>query len=269
MGTLIGAIAGLWLGHGFGGLLLGALCGFAFDSWRRMRHVARPRPRASADRGFVEPLFALLGAVAKSDGRVSEREIAVAERLMQRMQLDAGWRARAVASFDAGKRPGFQAASAIEQLRRWCGGYRDRAFPILDVMVETVVAEGPPTPAKQALLRQLAAALRISEIELMMLMAMKGHAWSQQAGAGPGARPGGRGYVPPRQAHQGPDPYAVLGITRDADDAAVKRAYRKLMSQHHPDRLGNLPDDLRRRAEERASAVNAAYDRIKEQRGFK
>lgn len=262
MGIVIGAILGLWLGHGFGGLLIGAMLGFGYDAWRKAsRYTARARP---ADRGYVEPLFALLGAVAKSDGRVSEREIAVAENLMRHQQLDSEWRKRAVASFDAGKQPGFQAATAIEQLRQWSGGNRDRAFPIVDVVVETVLAEGPPTPAKQALLRQLAAALRISDIELMMLMAMKGHAWTQQPGA---RRPGG-GHAPPRQ-QQGPDPYAVLGITTDVDDAAVKRAYRKLMSQHHPDRLGNLPDDLRRRAEERASAINAAYDRIKEQRGFK
>lgn len=264
MGVIIGAILGAWLGHGFGGLLIGAMLGFGYDAWRKAsRATARARP---ADRGYVEPLFALLGAVAKSDGRVSEREIAVAENLMRRQQLDSAWRKRAVASFDTGKQAGFQAATAIEQLRQWCGGIRDRAFPIVDVMVETVLAEGQPTPAKQALLRQLAAALRISDIELMMLLAMKGHAWAQQPGA---QRPGG-GYAPPPQAaRQGPDPYAVLGITRDVDDAAVKRAYRKLMSQHHPDRLGNLPDDLRRRAEDRASAINAAYDRIKEQRGFK
>ncbi|MGB5938002.1 MAG: DnaJ domain-containing protein, partial [Rhodanobacter sp.] len=79
----------------------------------------------------------------------------------------------------------------------------------------------------------------------------------------------GGGYVPPQRAPQGPDPYAVLGIDRNADDRAIKRAYRKLISEHHPDRLGDLPEDMRRRAEARASEINAAYDRIKEARGFK
>ncbi|MGA7297088.1 MAG: DnaJ domain-containing protein, partial [Rhodanobacteraceae bacterium] len=64
-------------------------------------------------------------------------------------------------------------------------------------------------------------------------------------------------------------PYAVLGLTRNAESSQIKRAYRKLMSEHHPDRLGDLPKDLRRRAEERASAINAAYDQIKQQRGIK
>jgi DnaJ like chaperone protein len=65
------------------------------------------------------------------------------------------------------------------------------------------------------------------------------------------------------------DPYAVLAIDRTANEHEIKRAYRKLMSQHHPDKLGDVPDELKRRAEERAREINAAYERIKGERGFK
>ena len=65
------------------------------------------------------------------------------------------------------------------------------------------------------------------------------------------------------------DPYAVLAIDRTANEQEIKRAYRKLMSQHHPDKLGDVPDELKRRAEERAREINAAYERIKGERGFK
>jgi DnaJ like chaperone protein len=102
---------------------------------------------------------------------------------------------------------------------------------------------------------------------------MKGYAWNgggqRGYGYGQGHGSAGGGYAPPQRTTQGPDPYAVLGIERGADDRAVKRAYRKLISEHHPDRLGDLPEDMRKRAESRASEINAAYDRIKEQRGFK
>ena len=101
----------------------------------------------------------------------------------------------------------------------------------------------------------------------MALMAMKGYSWN--AGPGQRGRSTGGGYVPPQRSSQGPDPYAVLGIERSVDDRAVKRAYRKLISEHHPDRLGDLPEDMRRRAEARASEINAAYERIKAERGFK
>jgi len=61
----------------------------------------------------------------------------------------------------------------------------------------------------------------------------------------------------------------VLGIERSANERDIKRAYRKLMSQHHPDKLGDVPDELKRRAEERAREINAAYERVKAERGFK
>lgn len=268
--TLWFAFFGLLIGHG-PGAITGAVIGFVFDN---LRHSQRKRATPEAG-GFVGPLFTLLGAVAKSDGRVSEAEIAVAERLMTRMNLDPEQRKQAAASFNAGKQPEFDVTRTIDELRSWVGMRRDHAFPVLDVVIETVLAEGNPPPEKMAILRQLAFALRVSDMELMALMAMKGYAW--QAGTGQhgyggrsyGHGSAGSGYVPPQRNTQGPDPYAVLGIDRNADDRAVKRAYRKLISEHHPDRLGDLPEDMRKRAETRASEINAAYDRIKEARGFK
>lgn len=260
MGAIIGAVIGLFLTHTFVGALVGGVIGWLLSTQQRA-----VRPRASFDQ-VVEPLFGLLGAVAKADGRVSEAEIAVAERLMSRMGLDNGRRRQAVASFNAGKQPGYDLDAAMARLRHWAGGRRDHAITILDVVVETVLAEGAGE-SKMQILRRLAAALRISEMELMALLAMKGYAWTPPGGGWGGAQ-GGR-YMPPRRAPSGPDPYAVLGIQRDADDRAIKRAYRKLISEHHPDRMGDLPEDLRKRAEERASEINAAYERIKAERGFK
>jgi DnaJ like chaperone protein len=262
--TLFLAFVGLILGHGLPGAIVGAAIGFVIDSLRQSQRRATP----SAG-GFIGPLFALLGAIAKSDGRVSEAEIAVAERIMTRMGLSGEQRKEAIASFNQGKQVEFDVTPAIDGLRRWVGLRRDHAFPVLDVVIETVLAEGNPPPEKMAILRQLAFALRISDMELMALMAMKGYAWNASAG---GRRPGGGsggGYVPPRRTTQGPDPYAVLGIERGADERAIKRAYRKLISEHHPDRLGDLPETMRKQAESRASEINAAYERIKAEKGFK
>lgn len=263
--TLMLAFFGLILGHGLPGAVVGGIVGFVVDSLRQSQRY-RTTPEVG---GFIGPLFALLGAVAKSDGRVSEAEIAIAERLMTRMGLDAEQRKQAVASFNSGKQPEFDVTPAIDGLRRWVGMRRDHAFPVLDVVIETVLAEGNPPPEKMALLRQLAFALRISDMELMALMAMKGYAWNATGGGNRRGQGGGGGYVPPQRSTQGPDPYAVLGIQRSVDDRGVKRAYRKLISEHHPDRLGDLPEDMRKRAEARASEINAAYERIKSERGFK
>ncbi|MGA0586956.1 co-chaperone DjlA [Dyella sp. KRB-257] len=257
------ALVGLFFGHGLPGAVVGALIGFVLDNMR-YSHRRSAVPEAG---GFIRPLFALLGAVAKSDGRVSEAEIAIAERLMTRMGLDPAQRQEAIASFNRGKTVEFDVSPAIGELRDWVGLRRDHAFPVLDVVIETVLAEGNPPPEKMAILRQLAFAMRVSDMELMALMAMKGYAWN--AGSGPRGGNGGGGYVPPHRSTGGPDPYAVLGVQRNADERTIKRAYRKLISEHHPDRLGDLPEDMRKRAEARASEINAAYERIKAEKGFK
>jgi DnaJ like chaperone protein len=262
--TLWFGFFGLLIGH-LPGAITGAIIGFVFDN---LRHSQRKQATPEAG-GFIGPLFALLGAVAKSDGRVSEAEIAIAERMMTRMGLDAVQRQQAIASFNAGKQPEFDVTPTIDDLRRWAGLRRDHAFPVLDVVIDTVLAEGSPAPEKMAILRQLAFALRVSDMELMALMAMKGYAWNAGSSHGRGGQGYGGGYVPPQRNTQGPDAYAVLGIDRSADDRAVKRAYRKLISEHHPDRLGDLPEAMRKQAEARASEINAAYERIKSERGFK
>lgn len=61
-------------------------------------------------------------------------------------------------------------------------------------------------------------------------------------------------------------PYRVLGVTDDASDAEVEQAYRRLISQYHPDKLTGVAEELRREAEAKASEINAAYDRIKQLR---
>jgi hypothetical protein len=58
------------------------------------------------------------------------------------------------------------------------------------------------------------------------------------------------------------NPYRVLGLTDEATDAEVDRAWRRLIAQYHPDKLTGVADELRRQAETRARAINAAYDRI-------
>jgi DnaJ-domain-containing protein 1 len=57
-------------------------------------------------------------------------------------------------------------------------------------------------------------------------------------------------------------PYKVLGVAEDASDAEIEQAYRRLMSQYHPDKLVGVAEELREQAEKKASEINAAYDRI-------
>lgn len=261
--TWIGAAFGLVLGHTLPALILGALIGWVVDT---MRHQQR---RLRAQRQFVAPLFALLGALAKADGRVSEAEIGAAERMMQRFGLDAAQRAEAIARFNAGKQPDFARAGVLAELHRICAPQPQLAFAVLDVLAEVAYAEGMASAAGFQILREAAQALGIADMQLLAILMMRGYAVPQGAAGGrswngtrqQGGRPG-----PARGS--GPDPYAVLGVERSQDDASIRRAYRKLISQYHPDRLGDLPEELRRRAERRATEINTAWEAVKAERGI-
>jgi DnaJ like chaperone protein len=67
------------------------------------------------------------------------------------------------------------------------------------------------------------------------------------------------------------DAYAILGISRDASDKEVKKAYRRLMNQHHPDKLVSkgMPEEMIKIATEKTHKIRAAYDQIKEKRGMR
>jgi len=259
IGKLIGALLGwIALRHPFG-IVIGVLFGHLWDIGALgVAPALRP-----ASRSFIAPLFGLAGAIAKSDGRVSEQEIAATENLMERMQLTPKQRASAIERFNAGKQPDFVTALAIADLKDWCGGRRDLAFLLLDMLLDIVHAEGPLVTEKLSIVRKLCWALGVHERELAALAAMRGYAYSGSGGAYEQPR------TQSRDSGYGKDPYAVLGLTRDASEREVKNAYRRLISQHHPDKLGDVPEELKRRAEERAREINAAYEKIREARGIK
>lgn len=267
IGKLLGLVIGVALFHNPLAVVICVGLGHLWDRSSRALHLFGDiGPLA-----FVEPLFGLAGAIAKSDGRVSEEEIAAAERLMYRLQLGNEQRNAAIERFNAGKQSDFAASGAIVQLKQWCGGRRDRAFLLADLLLDIVCAEGPLAPSKLTLVRKLCWSLGMDELQLAALAAMKGYSYvtpenwndyqrAQRGQPGPGAR---------QTAAAGKDAYAMLGITRAASDTEIKRAYRRLISQHHPDKLGDVPEELKRRAEARAREINAAYEIIHAERGFK
>ena len=65
--------------------------------------------------------------------------------------------------------------------------------------------------------------------------------------------------------------YRALDIEPDASDAEVKKAYRRLMNQHHPDKQAarGLPEDMLETAKERTHEIRAAYELIREHRGMR
>ena len=62
--------------------------------------------------------------------------------------------------------------------------------------------------------------------------------------------------------------YKILEIKKSVTDSEVKKAYRKMASKYHPDKVNHLGDDLKHLAEEKFKAMNDAYQSIKKERGM-
>jgi DnaJ like chaperone protein len=257
-GKVIGAILGLLRG-GFTGAVVGALFGHIIDKF--IQGMAGVQGTQEA---FFQALFSSLGYLSKADGHVSESEIRMVENLMSRMQLSPEDRQRAIRFFNQGKAADFKLHTALANFSRMSLARRDLRQMFLEIMVEAAFSSDGLTPPERVVLEQVARELHLpaSMLEAMFQARQVGgySAGAQGRQAGAGVQKGTL-----QQA------YAHLGLTSSATDAEVKKAYRKLVSQYHPDKLVSrgLPEEMMEMAKIRVRDINLAYDQIKQAKGIK
>ena len=253
--VVVCALIGLWLRgpQGFvAGGALGILLGYAARAV-----VARRLGRVHSV--FIDTTFAVMGALSKADGVVTRDEIEVAEQMFRRLRLSPEQTQAAKAAFNRGKTPDFDVDAAVERFAVSVPpGILYQLF--LQFQLLAVTADGEIHPAEHTLLIRVTRRLGLGELAVAQLEALL------RAAAAAAAGPASASAVPPRRSIE--DAYAVLGVQADASNAELKRAYRKLISENHPDKLAakGLPQGMREMVEERARQINAAYDLIKRAR---
>jgi DnaJ like chaperone protein len=253
--VIIGGFIGLISG-GFVGLLVGAAIGYAAD-WGVKKTVFGTL--RVAQNQLMDSTFSIMGALCKTDGFVSQAEINVVEQIFNMLRLGDEQRKQAKAAFSRGKQPDFDLDVAVDQFAT----VTRKRGPLLQLFLQlqcmAVAADGRVDPAEHAMLVRVATRLGLQERDVRQLEALLRAATS-------GATSGSMHDVKSRLD----DSYEALGVSPDANDSEVKRAYRKLISANHPDKLASkgLPESMRPVAEERSRELNKAYDLIKESRGM-
>ncbi len=251
--ALLGAIFG-----GLTGLLIGGALGYLV-TWGLRRSIIGSL--AVAQNTLLDSTFAVMGALCKADRVVTRDEIRVVEGIFAQLRLGPEQREAAKAAFTRGKAPDFDLDAAVDEFGAIARGRSPLVRLFLQLQVMAGAADGEIHPAEHEMLGRVARRLGVSERDVAQLEALM-----RATAAGPGAGAGAR---PPQQRLD--DAYEALGLTPSASESEIKRRYRKLMSENHPDKLAarGLPESMRAVAEERSREINAAYDLIKEARGIR
>jgi DnaJ like chaperone protein len=259
------AVFSLLKGNIFGVLLAGVL--YALDQFfQGLRNNGQRRFGGAAhlsgerQQVFFETTFLVMGHLAKADGRVSEEEIQAARVIMHGMRLTPEASRRAMELFSAGKEPTAGTDAQVDKFRSSCGAHPELIRAFLEIQMVLVLGDGSISSAERHALWRVADRLGVGRVELAQLEAVllaQRTFGQRQAGAD------GRGSLEVA--------YKALGIESSATDKEVKTAYRRLMNQHHPDKLvaSGLPDSMMEVAKEKTREIRSAYEQIKDHRGIK
>lgn len=254
LGKAVGAALGLAVAGPIGSLF-GVLIGHQFDQGMQGKRSVGGSS-ATTQRIFFDATFEIMGHLAKVDGRVTEEEIRVARRIMHGMRLTPEQVKLAIDRFTAGKSARYPLADKLDQLGQHLGRRRDLTRAFVEIQMQAAVGGGDIAQPKRQLLWEVARKLGVGRVELAQIEALI-RAHMRQGGG---------------QAALDIDAaYRVLGIEPAASDKEVKTAYRRLMNQHHPDKLvaKGLPESMMTLAEKKTHEIRAAYEQIKAKRAFK
>lgn len=270
-GKLLGGAFGFLIGGPIGALV-GATLGHNFDAGlKKLQHEAdeslNPGAQERVQATFFTATFATMGHLAKADGKVTADEIKMAENVMAQMQLTAEQRRVAIDLFNQGKKEDYDLRAVVEQFRIECRRRTNLMRMFVEIQLLAVYADGDMHPAEEKLLEEICGYLKFPKFMLRQMETLvKAGRASQSAGQNQsGRRASGRS-----QAMSLSDAYQVLGLQPAANKDELKRAYRKMMSQHHPDKLvaKGLPPEMIKVATEKTQHIKAAYELIKESKGW-
>jgi DnaJ like chaperone protein len=211
---------------------------------------------------FLETVFVLMGKLAKADGRISQVEIDHVEAFIQKMGMSAEHRQEAIRQFKRGADPEFEINATLDHFMKNCGSSFNLRQVLLVYLTVMALADGKLDPAERQILEQIARHLGFNQAEfnriLEMVLSQAHFSSGQQQYHQNGTS----------SASQLDDAYKALGVSKDTSNQEIKRAYRKLMSQYHPDKLmgQGVPEDMIAVATEQAKEIQVAYDLIKKHR---
>ena len=238
-GKILGGAAGFALGGPLGAIL-GTVAGHAVDRMRAAQRVDHDPTRSIA---FTIGVIVLSAKMPKADGVVTRDEIDAFKQVFRVPPNEAGNVAKV---FNQARR---DSAGFEPYARQLAGMFRENPVvleELLNCLAYIAHADGKVHPAERRFLQEVAKIFGLDQAAFERATAIR---------------------LDPEET----DPYQLLGVTREASDEAIKSAYRKLVRENHPDQLmaQGVPEEFIEVANRKMAAINAAYERVRRERGFK
>ena len=268
-GKLLGAFFG-YLITGPAGALFGLLIGNLFD--RGLNSIlSRPHwyyhaeKQKEVQQTFFYTTFATMGHIAKADGRVSEQEIHMARVLMDELHLSKTQQSLAKQYFSEGKEANFNLAKAITHLVKTCHHNRNLLKLFADIQYRAAKVDGL-SQNKIKSLDVIFKYLGFAPLHRQQRF-YQDYEYSSYTTSSTSSSEHEPEQAKTSHVHWA---YAILEITPSANKSEIKRAYRKLMSQNHPDKLiaQGLPEEMIKLATDKTQKIQKAYEHIKKEKGF-
>jgi len=229
--------------------------------------------KTERQRIFLETVFSLMGKLAKADGRVSEQEITHVEQFMQQLGMTAEHRKQAISYFKAGSAKDYQIDPILREFNTIATRSANLKQLVIVYLIGVAMADGSMHPNEISLLREIAQKVGYSAQAFEQLLAMlqgqdQFYGGAYQRGQ---HRQGGYSTSEPSPANSLQAAYQALGVKESDSNAVIKRSYRRLVREFHPDKLmgQGVPEDMIKIATERSQEIQVAYDLIKKDRGMK